>query len=128
MAERDANAAIYLSRTRQGLAREIGEWAEGECDRGPWIATTHEHLFVAIRFMLIMYRLASLQQPEVADLAAADAQIARIRTALRRVGTIKRNVTAIRDGAGAIELEAETLQSDIRRALLNIEESLRSNE
>jgi hypothetical protein len=127
MAERDANAAIYLSRTRQGLAQEIGEWAEGECDRGPWIATTHEHLFVAIRFLLIMHRLLTLQQPQaVVDIAAVDGQIARIRTALQRVGIIKRNVTAIRDGAGTIELEAETLQSDIRRALLTIEESLRS--
>jgi hypothetical protein len=87
----------------------------------------HQHLFVAIRFLLITHRLVTLQQPEaVVDLAAVDGQIARIRTALRRVGTIKRNVTAIRDGAGAIELEAETLQSDIRRALLTIEESLRS--
>src|SRR5262249_195355 len=84
MAERDANAAIYLSRTGQGLAQEIGEWTEGECDRGPWIATLHEHLFVAIRFLLVMHRLVTLQQPEaVVDLAAVDGQIARIRTALR---------------------------------------------
>lgn len=127
MAEREANAAIYVSRCRDGLAKEIGEWAEGECDRGPWVAVTHEHLFVAIRFLLILHRLAALQESQAAvDLAAVDNQIDRIRTALRRVGTIKRNVTVIRDSAGKVQEEAETLQSDIRRALLSIEETLHS--
>jgi len=38
MAERSANAGIYVSRTQDGLSlREIGEWAEGSCDRGPWV-------------------------------------------------------------------------------------------
>ena len=129
MAERGANSAIYLSRTQQGLARDIGEWGEGECDRGPWIATTHEFLFVAIRFLLVLNRLANMREPQAAvDLAAVDGQIARIRTALRRVATIKRNVTSIRDGASTIETEAEMLQSDIRRALLTIEETLRCGE
>src|SRR5439155_794172 len=112
-----------------GLAREIGEWAEGECDRGPWIAVAHEHLFVGIRFLLVLHRLSNLQEsPAAVDLAAVDGQVDRIRTALRRVGTIKRNVTVIRDSAGKVQEEAETLQSDIRRALLSIEETLHSCE
>jgi hypothetical protein len=28
--ERGARAAIYISRSQEGLAKEIGEWAEGE--------------------------------------------------------------------------------------------------
>jgi hypothetical protein len=127
MAEREANASIYVSRSRSGLAKEIGEWAEGECDRGPWIGVTHEHLFVAIRFLLVLHRLSRLQESRAAaDLAAIDGQVDRIRTALRRVGTIKRNVTVIRDSAGKVQEEAETLQSDVRRALLSIEETLHS--
>ncbi len=45
MAARKATAGIYLSRTQDGLSlREIGEWAEGSCDYGPWVACTHQHL------------------------------------------------------------------------------------
>jgi hypothetical protein len=127
MSERGANAAIYVSRSREGLAAEVGDWAEGQCDRGPWIATTHEHLFVAIRFILILHRMATLaESADAVDLGAVEGQVSRIRTALLRVGTIKRNVTAIRDGASNIQEEAETLQADIRGALLTIEETLRS--
>jgi hypothetical protein len=128
MAERDANAAIYLSHYRDGLAGELGEWGEGLSDRGPWIATTHDHIVVAIRFLLVLHRLTTLReaQDEI-DLVAVDGQIGRIRTALRKVGTIKRNVTAIRDSAGTIQDEAEALQSDVRGALVAIEEALRSS-
>ena len=35
MAERSANPAIYLNRTQDGLAREIGDWSEGESELGP---------------------------------------------------------------------------------------------
>jgi hypothetical protein len=126
MAERGGNAAIYVSRTGEGLAKEIGEWGEGDCDRGPWVATTYEHLAVAVRFMLLRHRLACLrEQQSTIDFADAEAHIERIRTALRRVASIKRNVTDVRKGADHIEVEAEALQSEVRRALLAIEESLR---
>lgn len=127
MTERGGNAAIYVSRSRDGLAAEIGEWAEGQCDHGPWIATTHEYLFVALRFLLVLHRLTVMRESQASvDLSAVGGQLDRIRTALRKVGTIKRNVTAIRDSAGTIQDEAETLQSDIRNALLAIEETLHS--
>jgi len=127
MAERGATAAIYLSHYREGLAAELGEWGEGVSDRGSWIATTHGHLFVAIRFILVLHRLTILREsnPEI-DVVAVEGQMGRIRTALRKVGTIKRNVTAIRESAGTIQDEAEALQSDVRGALVAIEEVLRS--
>lgn len=126
MAEREANAAIYVSRSRDGLAKEVGEWAEGECDRGPWIGVAHEHLFVAFRFSLLLYRLAGIQEAQPAvDFSAIRGQVERIRIALRRVATIKSSATKIRDSAGKVDEEAEMLQSDIRRALLAIEEALR---
>jgi hypothetical protein len=34
MTVRKAQAGIYLSRTREGLAKEIADWAEGTCDNG----------------------------------------------------------------------------------------------
>lgn len=39
MAERDASAAIYLSRYPEGLGKEIGDWAGGSCEYGHWVAT-----------------------------------------------------------------------------------------
>lgn len=127
MAERGANAAIYVSRGREGLAAEVGEWAEGSSDCGPWIATTHDHLIVAVRFLVILHRFGTLRAESGVDSAAIDGQVDRIRTALRKISTIKRNVTTIRDSAGAIQEEAETLQFDIRGALLSIEGSIRSS-
>jgi len=129
MAERGATAAIYLSHYRDGLAAEVGEWAEGVSDRGSWIASTHGQLLVAIRFMLLLHRLTVLREsnPDI-DVAAVDGQMGRIRTALRKVGTIKRNVTAIRESAGTIQDEAEALQSEVRGALVAIEEVLRSGD
>src|SRR2546422_7304167 len=44
MAERNANAAIYLSRSMDGLAKEIGDWADGSCGQGPYVATTVDNL------------------------------------------------------------------------------------
>jgi hypothetical protein len=42
LVQRGADAGIYLSQTQDGLSlREIGEWAEGTSDQGPWVACTH---------------------------------------------------------------------------------------
>jgi hypothetical protein len=126
MAERGANAAIYLSRSLDGLAKEIGEWAEGTSERGSWVATTDEHLFIALRFLLVEHRLATVHEslPEV-DRAALEAQIERIRTALKRVTNINRRVGEIRSQVGAIQDEAELLRSEIRDSLGAIEDALR---
>ena len=128
MAEREASAAIYLSRTDDGLAREIGDWAEGECDRGPFVAVTHPHLFIALRWLVAKHQLHKAQEamPDV-DRAALGAQVERVRTALKRVGTINRSVTQIRSGAATVEDEAENLRAEIRRALLAMEDALRSD-
>ena len=62
LAQRNADAGVYLSRTQDGLSlREIGEWAEGLCDYGPWVACTQQHLITAIRFLIVQRRLAALR-------------------------------------------------------------------
>lgn len=127
MAERGATAGIYLSRSREGFAREIGEWAEGACSRGQWVATTHEHLLIAVRFLLAQRRIAALQEArQDIDCAAIEAQIVRARTALKRITNINRSVGAIRQQAGAIQDEGEALRSEIRDALAIIEDATRS--
>jgi len=125
MAERLANAAIYLSKTREGLAKEIGDWAEGESERGPFVATAHEHLITAVRFLIAERRILTLRsaRPEI-DSAAVQGQIERIRTALARVSTINRKVTDVRGVADTIQTEAEGLRDDIRSALSEIESAI----
>ena len=121
MAERSANAAIYLSRTQAGLAREIGDWSEGESELGPWVATAQDHLLTAIRFLVAMQRLRSLRSDcPTFDAAMFENQIERIRTSLKRIQSINRKVTNARDSVDEISTEAIALRDEIRDALVNI--------
>jgi hypothetical protein len=128
IAQRNANAGIYVSRTLDGLsAREIGEWAEGACDYGPWVACTQQHLTTAVRFLIVQRRLAALRavSPEV-DSASIEQQVETIRTALGRIRTIKTKVTELGGCAEVINEQASQLREEIKEALVCIEESIRS--
>jgi hypothetical protein len=128
IAQRNANAGIYVSRTLDGLsAREIGEWAEGACDYGPWVACTLQHLTTAVRFLIVQRRLASLRAvaPEV-DSASIEQQVKAIRTALGRIRTIKTKLTELGGCADVIDEQAAQLREEIKEALACIEESIRS--
>ncbi len=126
MTQRAANAAIFLSRSREGLAREIGEWAEGEGDQGSWVATTHDLLTLAIRYLIMQQRLTALRasQPEINAIALSN-QIERMRTTLKRITSINKHLTALRQNANDIETEAETLKTELRDALTSIEDAMR---
>lgn len=127
MAERGANYGLYVSRGIDGLAKEVGEWAEGACDRGPFVACTYELLNIALRFALVQQRLAALRaaRPEV-DAATLEAQVQRMRTALVRVATINRKVTDLHNSARDIQDEAEALRKEVRDALMVIEQAIRA--
>jgi hypothetical protein len=126
MATRDAHAGVYLSRSRDGLAKELGEWGQGHCDRGPWIATTEEHLTTALRYVIAQRQLAlqRAQRPEV-DAAAIEVQLLRITTTLDKVANINRSLTSIGENADTIRKEAEDLRREVRSALSSIEDALR---
>lgn len=126
MAERGGQAAVYVSRAHSGLAREIGEWAEGATEHGPWVACVHDHLVTALRFLVAQERLAKLREsrPSI-DHSSVETQVQRVRTALLRVRTISTKVGAVRDGADAIQSEADTLRDEIRGSLNDIEDALR---
>ncbi len=126
MAEREANAGIYLSRTAAGLAKEIGDFAEGQCSRGPFVACTEEHLITAIRLVGALRSIAAAQasRPET-DAAAVQTHVERIRTAVRKVITINRHVTDVRAGADGISREADALREEINQSLLAIEAAIR---
>ncbi len=126
MAERKANAAIYVTRNGDGLAREIGDWAEGSTERGSFVACTNSNLLIAVRWLIIRKRLAEARAsaPQV-DAPAIEAQVRRIRTSLGRVKEINRQAGAVRDGADGIQTEAEALRDEIKNSLLAIEEAMR---
>jgi hypothetical protein len=128
MAQRSANAGIYLSRTQEGLSpREIGEWAEGVSDHGAWVACTQQHLITAVRFLIVQRRLATLRTaaPEV-DAASIEHQVKAIRTALGRIRTIKTKLTELGACSDAIDEQAEHLREEIKEALSSIEDSMRT--
>lgn len=127
MAERNATAAIYLSRDRQGLANEIGEWAEGECGSGCFVACTHDHLNTALRFLVVQKKLGELRaaQQDV-DGPRILAQLTRVRAALERIKNINRKTNEIRGSAVDIETEAALLRSEVREALTLVEESMKN--
>jgi hypothetical protein len=127
MAERKATAAIYLSKTKAGLAAEIGEWADGTTDCGPFVACSHENLSVAIRWLIIQNRISQADKSTaVVDPGAILQQVQRIRTSLDRVKTMNRKVTDVRTSANEIQTEAEALRDEVRATLAAIEDSLRA--
>jgi tetrahydromethanopterin S-methyltransferase subunit B len=128
LAERGANAGIYLSRTQDGLSlREIGEWAEGISDRGLWVACTQQHLITAVRFLIVQRRLAALRAaaPEV-DSGSIEQQVKAIRTSLGRIRTIKTKLTELGACSDVIDEQADHLREEIKEALSSIEDSMRA--
>jgi len=127
MAERRANAAIYVTRNRKGLARELGDWAEGATERGPFIACTDPNLLIALRWLIIRKRLAeSRVSAAQVDATAIETQVRRMRTSLDKVTAINRHLTTVRAGTDGIQSEAEALRDEIRNSLSAIEEAMRA--
>lgn len=122
---RGGDYGIYLGKSMSALAREVGDWSEGQCSAGPFVATTADNLLTALRFVLVETRLRALleEQPE-ADTAAIQKEIDRIRTAMRRARTIKTKSSGIQRGADAIVSEVDELAREINAALADIEEAL----
>jgi prefoldin subunit 5 len=126
MASRTARAGLYVSKTGAGLAAEIGDWAEGVCEAGNWLAVTHEHLMTAVRFLLAKQRLiAESASRSTTDLEAVEGQLQRIRTAMDRVTEINRKVTNAKAALEGIRSEGEGMRTDVRDALIKIEDALR---
>ncbi len=97
------------------------------CEKGPWVACTHEHLITALRFLIVQHHFKKLREstPEVNG-SEIQAQVNSIRATLGRTKTIKNRVTGIIDTAGEITREAEDLRNDISASLTAIEDALRA--
>lgn len=127
MAKRNGNAAIYLTQSSDGLGKTIGEWAEGVNEFGPWIATTHEFLHIAVRLLIGLHKLRSKRDstPEI-DVSSVEDQIQRIRISLKRVATINHKVTDVRNSANEIGTLADAIRFEINEALSSLEQAIRS--
>ena len=126
MCERAASYRIYLSRDRAGLRKEIGDWAEGECASGSWIATTGENLLTAVRVLIAKHHHNFVKSEKAdVDTEAVAPQLERIRASLKRIANINKKVTTIRQGADDIQQESEELRDDIKDALIVMEDCLR---
>jgi prefoldin subunit 5 len=123
---RKAAAAVYVSKTPSGLAKEIGDWAEGHCDGGAWVACTHDHLTLALRFVAVDQKIKRLREarPDI-DGSLIQAQAQAIRASLGRITTIKSKITNLRNTTSDIETEANSLKTEIVSAINALEEALR---
>jgi hypothetical protein len=127
MANRQCQFGLYISKTQAGLANEIGDWAEGRCAQGQFIACIADHVVVGLRFIVLQAHAQSLRasRPDF-EFTAIEAQIERIRTTLRRVRTIKTKAGSIRNSADGVVQEADDLRREIDDALGAMEDAARS--
>jgi len=124
---RNGHYGIYVTKTSDGLAKEVGEWCEGSCSGGPFVACTADHLVTALRFAVVQTRIQSLMNTRSeTDTEAIRREVDRIRSATRRLRTIKSKSSDIHKNADAVHLEADELQREIGDALLAIETGLRA--
>jgi hypothetical protein len=81
----------------------------------------------ALRFALVMTRIQAdlARRPEV-DGSMVQAEVNRIRTALRCVKTVKSKVKEIHKSGDAVLTEIDTFYQEVNDALLAIERALRA--
>jgi hypothetical protein len=114
MQAREADLGVYVSRTAEGLGREIGVFADGACEEGRYVACTLEFVPVALRLLLCLKRLEN--QARGAERFDADevlAQVASIRSGLKRVAAIRANLTKLLSAAGAVREQVTELEREI---------------
>ena len=125
MAHRRAEAAVFVTKTLDGLAEEIGEWYEGSSSRGPFVACTFNHLTTALRLLMVQRHIQEIRAilPDV-DRQTILAEIDRIRTALSKITTIRKQASTIEKSTTTIKNEADALQQEIQEALTKIDRSI----
>ena len=62
MRQRNGTSALYVGRTPAAFAKESGEWADGRCQSGPFVACVDGLLEAALRYVVALVRLDDLQQ------------------------------------------------------------------
>jgi hypothetical protein len=128
MRQRQATAAVYVGRTPAAFAKEIGEWTDGRCESGPFIACVDRSLELAMRFIVALVRLDDMHQAHhELDATAIQPYVAQIRTSMDRVRSVKTKLTAIGNAAGDIRSDVDSLRSEVMTALEAVESLLRKS-
>lgn len=125
MAKYETNSAIFLSHSIRGLGKDVGEFGQGECQYGFWVATHHDLLNIALQVLIIRQQLASKQNfNSPIDSAAIEAQVERIQLSLNNVTKINTLLTNMEKNTEGIRDSAKALRNEIRSSLEAITQAI----
>jgi hypothetical protein len=119
-------AAVYVAETSDCFTKEVHDWAEGEIGDAPYVATVHENLIVAVRYVTAMKRLKLLADEKGQGPVDISAQLASIRTALNHLTNITKSCGSLRSSADKIQDEAGELRIKVSEAISEIDRRLAS--
>jgi DNA-binding transcriptional MerR regulator len=128
MQARQCQAALWVSRSPEGFAQEIGDWAEGELSEGPWVACTEEHLVTGLRFLMALLSLKS-REDGTSGFPADQLrdEVRRLRDGLNHLRNIRTKVTNVRDLLDQIDGNARDLRQAVEESLDRLERALRAS-
>jgi hypothetical protein len=125
MARYEANAAIFLSHSIRGLGKDIGEFGQGECQYGFWVATHHDMMNIAIQVLILRQQLTSQQTfNSQIDGATIESQVQRIESSLRHITQINTLLTNMEKNTEGIRDSAKELRKEIRSSLEAITQAI----
>lgn len=117
--ERKATIAIFLSKTINGLAKEIGSYGEGISDGIKWVATTGDSLEVALNHCLVeeRLRLANEKSPSITNAKKVKEHLEQAKILLGNMSQHYRSITDIQKAATTLESSLRNTNSEVLRAL-----------
>jgi len=128
MAKYEANSAIFLSHSLRGLGKDVGEFGQGECQYGFWIATHHEMLNVALQFLILRQQLSCQQTfNSQIDGAAIESQVQQIESSLKHITQINTYLADMEKNTEGIREQAKVLRKEIRSSLSSIMGAISKN-
>ena len=103
--QRKATIAVFLSKTINGLAKEIGSYGEGISDGIKWVATTGDSLDVALNHCLVeeRLRLANEKNLNITNAKKVKESLGLAKTLLSSMSQHYRSITEIHNSATALE-------------------------
>lgn len=117
--QRKATIAIFLSKTIDGLAKEIGSYSEGISDGIKWVATTGESLEVALNHCLVeeRLRLANEKNPSITNAKKVKEHLENAKTLLGAMSQHYCSITQIQNAATTLESSLRKTNSEVLRVL-----------
>ncbi|MGI2906809.1 hypothetical protein [Tolypothrix sp. VBCCA 56010] len=128
MARYEANSAIFLSHSLRGLGKDVGEFGQGECQYGSWVATHHDMMNIALQFLILRQQLASQQTfNSQIDGAAIEGIVQQIESSLKHITQINTYLTDMEKNTEGIRDQAKALRKEIRSSLSEIMGAISKN-